>query len=436
MNQLHVSLSFSLHFRTIPGRSVYIVGDVPEFGSWLPSNAFPLTWSPQNQWVGSLQVPIQGNSFNLSYKLIEASNDFSYVRWEETSNRKLSLDDLESDILLVLGEVWEYPQLTKRLVSIPLNLKKDRDCQKLVSEEKDVRKLYNELLFSHVLGSLEMDRHHYSNIFKDRPVSSSENSKKVKRLTHEIKILQNYLPLEFTNAIFVKYDEQRMDVMKALIMGAEGTPYANGAFLFDIYFDENYPQCPPKVTLMTTGGGKIRFNPNLYNNGYVCLSLLGTWSGDAGEKWREDVSNLLQVLISLQSIVMSEGVLYNEPAYAGGRSWKSYENMDNGYTNIVKYANLKYAMIEQIKNPPKGFEEIVKLHFYLKKEEIMKECMGWLNEAERIKNDPTVGVDYGGLVSSHNYDAALMLAKDRGVFYNVLSEEVENLKKTLEKIEL
>lgn len=33
------------------------------------------------------------------------------------------------------------------------------------------------------------------------------------------------------------------------------------------------------MLLATTGGGKVRFNPNLYNNGKVCLSLLGTWSG-------------------------------------------------------------------------------------------------------------------------------------------------------------
>lgn len=57
---------------------------------------------------------------------------------------------------------------------------------------------------------------------------------------------------------------------------------------------ENYPNEPPKVNLMTTGGGKIRFNPNLYSNGYVCLSLLGTWSGtNAFEKWNAEKSNIL-----------------------------------------------------------------------------------------------------------------------------------------------
>ena len=46
--------------------------------------------------------------------------------------------------------------------------------------------------------------------------------------------------------------------------------------------------------------------------------------------------------------------------------------MNNGYCNIVKYANIKYAMIDMINNPPKGFEDIIRTHFYLNKENIKK----------------------------------------------------------------
>ncbi len=39
-----------------------------------------------------------------------------------------------------------------------------------------------------------------------------------------------------------------------------------------------------------------RFNPNLYADGKVCLSLLGTWhSGDASQKWQANKSSLYQV---------------------------------------------------------------------------------------------------------------------------------------------
>lgn len=64
-----------------------------------------------------------------------------------------------------------------------------------------------------------------------------------------------------------------------MIAGPEGTPYAGGLFEFDCFLPLEYPHKPPQVHLRTTGGGSVRFNPNLYNNGKVCLSLLGTWPG-------------------------------------------------------------------------------------------------------------------------------------------------------------
>ena len=49
------------------------------------------------------------------------------------------------------------------------------------------------------------------------------------------------------------------------------------------------------VNLRTTGGGRVRFNPNLYHCGKVCLSLLGTWSAGQGESWSPDASTTFQV---------------------------------------------------------------------------------------------------------------------------------------------
>lgn len=79
--------------------------------------------------------------------------------------------------------------------------------------------------------------------------------------------MSNSLPLDHTNSIFVKCDSKRVDVIKCIIMGSTGTPYANGAFLYDVFFEDTYPNSSPKVNLQTTGNGKVRFNPNLYNCG-------------------------------------------------------------------------------------------------------------------------------------------------------------------------
>jgi baculoviral IAP repeat-containing protein 6 len=98
---------------------------------------------------------------------------------------------------------------------------------------------------------------------------------RLSRIAKEMSSLLTNLPVEFASSIFVRCDENRHDILKALIIGPEGTPYENGCFEFDIMLPTNYPDAPPLVKLTTTGGGTVRFNPNLYNCGKVCLSLLG-----------------------------------------------------------------------------------------------------------------------------------------------------------------
>lgn len=135
------------------------------------------------------------------------------------------------------------------------------------------------------------------------------------RLAQELADLSISLPYDHTNGIFVRVEQTRVDVMKALIVGASDTPYAHGVFIYDIFFDDQYPEGPPKVNLETTGGGLVRFNPNLYACGKVCLSLLGTWRGNASENWDPKLSTLLQVLVSIQAVVMGEDVYFNEPGF-------------------------------------------------------------------------------------------------------------------------
>ena len=63
---------------------------------------------------------------------------------------------------------------------------------------------------------------------------------------------------------------------------------------------------------MTTGGGAVRFNPNLYRNGKVCLSILGTWSGPG---W-SPVQSISSVLLSIQSL-MNTKPYHNEVRLGG-----------------------------------------------------------------------------------------------------------------------
>ncbi|KAI9774956.1 MAG: hypothetical protein M1840_000172 [Geoglossum simile] len=114
--------------------------------------------------------------------------------------------------------------------------------------------------------------------------------------------------------ILVRTSPDRLDAMKALIIGPEDTPYAGGLFEFDIFPTASYPNEPPKMHFLTTGGGTVLMNPNLYADGHICLSLLGTWEGPPESKWQSKKSTILQVLISIQSMILVEDPWRNEPS--------------------------------------------------------------------------------------------------------------------------
>ena len=124
---------------------------------------------------------------------------------------------------------------------------------------------------------------------------------RARRLVKEIAAMRTSLPLSWNSSVFVVCDEDRIDCFKAMVVPGDDTPYAHAPFLFDIFCDEQYPNKPPQVKLLTTGGGTVRFNPNLYANGKVCLSLLGTWSGPG---WDPKESMILQIILSIQSMIL------------------------------------------------------------------------------------------------------------------------------------
>jgi ubiquitin-conjugating enzyme E2 Z len=135
-----------------------------------------------------------------------------------------------------------------------------------------------------------------------------------------------------------------------LITGPQGTPYADGLFLFALAFPADYPTSPPKVKLLTTGGGVTRFNPNLYRSGKVCLSILGTW---AGPGWTP-VQTLASVLLSIQSL-MSEYPYTNEPGFE--RAPNSTVLRD--YNDIVVHETLRIGVLDTAGHPERLPEEMV-----------------------------------------------------------------------------
>ena len=200
----------------------------------------------------------------------------------------------------------------------------------------------------------------------------------LKRIISEISSFKNGLPLNYESTIWVRISKNNMNLFTFVISGPKDTPYENGLFEFHAYFPNTYPQVEPLVQIHTTGNGSVRFNPNLYHNGKVCLSLLGTWSGQESEKWNPKTSTFLQVLVSIQSLILVEQPYFNEPGYERDMHTDKGKAANKAYNNSLEVQTIRLAMNEQIKNPPLGYEEVVKNHFRMKKETIINTADKWL----------------------------------------------------------
>jgi len=206
--------------------------------------------------------------------------------------------------------------------------------------------------------------HHYKSSFT--PMSRP----KMKRLVREVASLASNMPFSLDSSVYLRVDENHLDRMKALIIGPAGTPYADGCFQFDIYCHNQYPNNCPVVNLMTTGQGSVRFNPNLYNCGKVCLSLLGTWSGASNESWTK-ASTLLQVLVSIQSLIFVEHPYFNEPGYESTINTPSGQASSRIYSNNIEVQTVRVAMVGQLQQPSQGFEDVIRSHFKVKGADIL-----------------------------------------------------------------
>mmetsp|Transcript_90181 Transcript_90181/g.131986 ORF Transcript_90181/g.131986 Transcript_90181/m.131986 type:complete len:448 (+) Transcript_90181:132-1475(+) len=168
------------------------------------------------------------------------------------------------------------------------------------------------------------------------------------------------------------------DLLKweSLAIGPALSPYAFGFFTFRMQFPEDYPSSAPHIVFLTTNGGKTRFNPNLYSDGKVCLSILGTWRGESGEQW-SSVQNCQSVMVSIQSL-MDDRPYHNEPGFekeGGGRrghSAAAVDEMSNKYNLKITHETLRIGVcdtLEELLVPDKEsincFADIIKWHFLL-----------------------------------------------------------------------
>ncbi|KAL6847436.1 hypothetical protein ACP4OV_023289 [Aristida adscensionis] len=209
--------------------------------------------------------------------------------------------------------------------------------------------------------------HHYLDIIEE---GTGGGRKWTKRVQKEWKILENNLP----DTIYVRAFEDRMDLLRAVMVGAAGTPYQDGLFFFDLQLPPSYPAAPPLVNYRSFG---LRVNPNLYESGTVCLSLLNTFGGEGAELWSPEASTVLQVIVSIQGLVLTAQPYYNEAGYAAQVGTAVGHRNELPYGENAYLLNLQ-TMLHLLRRPPVGFEEFVGDHFRRRGRHVLQACEAYM----------------------------------------------------------
>lgn len=356
----------------------------------------------RDEWVGIFLE--RSNASKNLFELFKALNKQASVLLasakkfgDSSSSSSSSSDKSENDICIDFAR--KLSELYKRVEPRIANLKDSGSTSQsdaatgAVTEttatdntdsDVDAEALYAEAMADIQFDVTEIDLK--THVYGETSTQGSPQAK-YQRLAQEQATLCTSLPATRDSTVFVRIDEEQMDFMRVLITGPSAadfgrtsTPYACGCFAFDVFFPPSYPNVPPKVTLVTTGNGTVRFNPNLYKNGKVCLSLLGTWSGSSEENWNAKTSTLLQVLISIQSLILVPEPYFNEPGYEKSIGTPQGIAYSRSYNKVIREETMRHAILGQLRNPSPGFEDAIRLHFFLLQNRVVEQCSRWAEE--------------------------------------------------------
>lgn len=135
----------------------------------------------------------------------------------------------------------------------------------------------------------------------------------------------------------VHFDDDNLLSFVAYISGPEDSLYRHKFLKLKFEIPQSYPLIPPKVHFIQYTGGRI--HPNLYVEGKVCLSILGTW---AGEPWATAM-NVESVLITIRSL-LDNAPYKHEP---GQRDNPAF----NQYVQYTTWQSLLFDHLEREQRP-------------------------------------------------------------------------------------
>lgn len=150
------------------------------------------------------------------------------------------------------------------------------------------------------------------------------------RMKHELSMLENDPP----PGISCWRVDDKINELKASILGNEDTPFENGVFKLEISLTERYPFEPPLIKFVTP-----IYHPNIDSAGRICLDLLkmppkGSWKPSL------NISTILKSIQILMSDPNPNDPLMDEIA-------TEFRDDKRLFLEKAKNWTLKYAVTDQ-----------------------------------------------------------------------------------------
>ncbi|CAI9111783.1 OLC1v1012100C1 [Oldenlandia corymbosa var. corymbosa] len=108
---------------------------------------------------------------------------------------------------------------------------------------------------------------------------------------------------------------------------------------------------------------------------------MDTWTGNGTEKWLPGKSTMLQVLVSIQALILNTNPFYNEPGHEEMSNSPEGLKQSNKYSEHVFIMSLK-TMMYTLRRPSKNFEDLVAGHFRVYAHDILASCNAYVGGAQ------------------------------------------------------
>ncbi|KAH7029465.1 ubiquitin-conjugating enzyme/RWD-like protein [Microdochium trichocladiopsis] len=150
------------------------------------------------------------------------------------------------------------------------------------------------------------------------------------------RIAKERLELEKPNDdYFVHFNDENLLHFDAYVVGPADTPYQHKLALLRFEIPARYPLVPPVVKFIQHTGHRI--HPNLYVEGKVCLSILGTWPG---EPWAYGMT-CHTILVTIRSL-LDDKPYKHEPN----------QNDNPAFNKFVEYSSWRCMLLDYLARAP------------------------------------------------------------------------------------